>query len=45
MADVIISQMPYFLFSCKCGHYFIGGKPKGQCSKCGKRSEGVKLGN
>ena len=45
MHDVITSQMPYFLFSCQCGHFFIGKKDKGQCSKCGKRNKGVKLGN
>ena len=37
--------MPYFLFSCFCNHYFIGSKPKGQCSKCGTRLDGKKLAN
>jgi len=33
----------YFLFSCICGHYFIGKKIKGACSKCYARFEGKKL--
>jgi len=37
--------VPQYLFSCECGHYFIGTESKRQCSKCGVRSDGVKLGN
>ena len=43
-----ITYVPQYLFQCKnpkCGHYFIGTEQKRQCSKCGKRNEGIKLGN
>lgn len=45
MSESTNSIVPQYLFSCQCGHYFIGSEPKRQCSKCGTRSEGVKLGN
>jgi len=45
MATSNIIEVPQFLFSCDCGHYYIGTEQKRQCSKCGKRNEGIKLGN
>jgi len=40
-----IAIVPQYLFSCECGHYYIGTAEKRQCSDCGKRNQGVKLGN
>lgn len=40
-----IAIVPQYLFSCECGHYFVGTEKKRRCSKCYATNQGVKLGN
>jgi len=40
-----IAILPQYLFSCECGHYFVGTEKKRRCSKCYAANQGVKLGN
>ena len=43
MASYNISIVSQYLFSCECGHYYIGTAEKRRCSKCYATNHGIRL--